>query len=101
MICRHALKPRLLIPIGLVLGFIAYNHLVDRSHRMGYVEIASLAAGFLASKVGALYEGLPLDNNLWVLRCPGVLPLLLQFPEVHYRPQRCLRLLCPTGGLDP
>ena len=56
--CRHSLKPRLLIPIGLMLGFMAYNHLVDISQRMGYVEIASLAAGFLASKVGTMCEAL-------------------------------------------
>ena len=49
--CRHALKPRMLIPVGLVLAFYGYNHLVDRSQRLGYIEIASLVLGFLAFKV--------------------------------------------------
>ena len=49
--CRHSLKPRLSIPVGLTLAFVAYNHIVDKSLRLGYVEVSCLVAGFLASKV--------------------------------------------------
>ena len=49
LLCRQALKPRLLIPVALLAGFTTYRELFE--HRLGLIEAGSLLAGFLSFKV--------------------------------------------------
>ena len=52
--CRQALKPRLLIIVGLTAALAFYNSAAE--HKIGLVEESALFAGFLSYKVVILSD---------------------------------------------
>ena len=52
--CRQALKPRLLIIVGLIAALAFYNSTAE--HKIGLVEESALLAGFLSYKVVILSD---------------------------------------------
>lgn len=54
---RQALKPRLLVPVGLAAGMAAYNHVAQQP--LHGIEQASLLTGFLSYKVPNLPFPMP------------------------------------------
>ena len=48
-ICRQALKPRLLVIVGLIAALAFYNSTAE--HKVGLVEESALLAGLLSYKV--------------------------------------------------
>ena len=51
---RYSLNPRLLIPVGLVLGCFFYNSLHDSGSQLGLVEEGCMIGGFLGYKVALI-----------------------------------------------
>lgn len=49
LMCRQALKPRLLVPVALAAGMAAYNHMAEQP--LQGMEQASLLVSFLSYKV--------------------------------------------------
>ena len=52
--CRQALKPRMLVIVGLTAALAFYNSTAE--HKIGLVEESALLAGFLSYKVIALSD---------------------------------------------
>lgn len=78
MACRQALKPRLLVPVGLAAGVALYNSWAEQP--LAGVEEFSLLGGFLSYKVYYI-----------LLKCALVL-----CNAMYYKVLLSLWLMCPA-----